>query len=136
MRAEIRQNEEGQLRADLENGTSIFGTTAKLDAFAVALFDAGVRHGEAMCGDWREPGSVMGHAVRLNHVLSWLGQGRGMPPPLPSFDDEDSGPAPTHEELMSKISYRTEYAFEQRIAARRKALLAEDLPEEEPPQLE
>lgn len=51
--------------------------------------------------------------------------------PIPQFDD-DEGPAPTHEELMAKISYRTEWESEQRIAARRRALLAEDLPGEEP----
>lgn len=132
MKAKIRQNEEGQLRAELESGQAIFGTTAKLDDFAAALFEAGVRHGEAMCGDWREEGSVLGHAVRLNHVLSCLTQGKGMPAPLPWLD-EDDGPAPTHEELMRKISYRTEYEYEQRIAARKRALLADDLPDEEPP---
>lgn len=121
---------DGQLHAELEGGGVVTGAVAELDAFAAALFAAGVRHGEADCGDWRQPGALMGHAVRLNHVLASLGQGRGMPGVF--FDDEDEGPPPTHEELMSKISYRTEWESEQRIEARRRALLAEDLPDEQP----
>ena len=91
-RAKIRYLPESEelLRAVLSDGQVIDGISDDLDAFAAALFRAGVRHGEADCGDWRLPNCIGGRAVRINCVLAWLTQGRGMPEPLPDWP-EDGG---------------------------------------------
>ncbi len=79
-RAKIRHLPESEdlLRAVLSDGQVIDGISDDLDAFA------------ADCGDWRLPNCIGGRAVRINCVLAWLTQGRGMPEPLPDWP-EDGG---------------------------------------------